>query len=152
MECVRLALTFSSYLAGTHSVLNSANCASTFFLRLLTQVHWSLNALGASFWLFPYSFLGNSVHVSPHSSSSTAQAPLPWSYTVGHIVQCSLPAHRSDLINQAIFSHWSGIGLSIGLTQWSRHPSPSTGAGTWCEWNQHPIPGLALFPHISRNM
>lgn len=55
MECVWLALIFSSHLEGTHSVLNSATCASEFFLRLLTQVYWSLNALGFSFWLFLHS-------------------------------------------------------------------------------------------------
>lgn len=114
MESVSLALIFFPAIWKVlNSVLNSATYASEFFLRLLTWAYWSLNALGFSFWLFLHTLPGNSV-------ACISLLPLPWSCIVGHIVQCSLPAPRSDFVNGSshLFSwswdwpqHWSHAGF-----------------------------------------
>lgn len=114
MECVWLTLIFFSHLEGTHFDLNSASCASKFFLRLLTQVHclwmhWDF------FLIHPVYSPGNSVaYISP-LRFITAQVPP--SVVLNRETNApsqsdfvNVPGHLSSL-SWAWPQHWSRSGF-----------------------------------------
>lgn len=145
MECVQLVHLFWSVGRNCPFCLKFCwFCLQPFFLRSLTPVHWSLSALGSSSWYSSTLPKVTQRHVSSHSSSSTTQAPPPWSCRAAYTVQYCLPALRS-YIKPSFLSDLGLASALVSLKGLDIQPHP---LGQHLMWNQHPIPGLALSTFI----